>query len=35
MKNNKFNNFEFLRIYKRLKTKNKAYEYSQMGVSYS
>ena len=35
MKNNKFNNFEFLRICKSLKIKNKAYEYSQMGVSYS
>ena len=35
MKNSKFNNFEFLRIYKSLRIKNKAYEYSQMGVSYS
>jgi hypothetical protein len=35
MKNNKFNNFEFLRIYKSLKIKNKAFEYSQIGVSYS
>jgi len=35
MKNSKFNNFEFLRIYKSLKIKNKADEYSQMDVSYS
>lgn len=35
MKNSEFNNFEFLRIYKSLRIKNKAYEYSQMGVSYS
>lgn len=35
MKNNKFNNFEFLRIYKSLSVKNKACEYSQMDVSYS
>lgn len=35
MKNNKFNNFEILIIYKYLKVKDKACEYSQMGVSYS
>ena len=35
MKNSKFNNFEFLRIYKTLKIKNKTCEYSQMDVSYS
>jgi len=35
MKNNKFNNFEFLRIYKSLRIKKKACEYSQMDVSYS
>lgn len=35
MKNNKFNNFEFLRIYKCVEIKNKACEYSQMDVSFS
>ena len=35
MKNNEFNNFEFLRIYKGVEIKNKACEYSQMDVSFS
>lgn len=35
MKSKRFNNFEILIIYKSLRIKNKACEYSQMDVSYS